>query len=105
MKEGWMNDYCRKWYTHDFLAESQKLLKKAPTRKDACITPPAEGMSNISKYSGHLLDFTCYDGNPRTSALKCASAPSCWNHILALMLAGLLCSRTLYSYIQLAPCS
>ncbi|GFU18309.1 uncharacterized protein TNCV_2323091 [Trichonephila clavipes] len=55
----------RKWYTHDFLAESQKLLVKVPTSKDADLPPPAEGMSNISKYPGHLPDFACYDGNPR----------------------------------------
>ncbi|GFY28260.1 DUF4817 domain-containing protein [Trichonephila clavipes] len=34
------------------------------------------------------------------SALKCAGAPSCWNHIRAFMLAGTLCSRTLHPYIQ-----
>ncbi|GFS59950.1 uncharacterized protein TNCV_3957461 [Trichonephila clavipes] len=39
----------------------------------------------------------------RTSELKCAGAPSCWNHIPAFMLAGTLCSRTLHPYIQLAP--
>ncbi|GFW96775.1 uncharacterized protein TNCV_2848311 [Trichonephila clavipes] len=60
---------CRKWYTLDFLAESQKLLEKAPTSKDAGLTPPAEGMSNISKYPGHLPDFACYDGNPRNQGL------------------------------------
>ncbi|GFS71169.1 uncharacterized protein TNCV_5049561 [Trichonephila clavipes] len=59
----------RKWYTHDFLAESQKLLEKVPTSKDAGLTPTAEGMSNISKYPGHLPDFTCYDGNPRKQGL------------------------------------
>ncbi|GFX37590.1 hypothetical protein TNCV_3201141 [Trichonephila clavipes] len=26
-------------------------------------------MSNISKYSGHLLDFACYNGNPRNQGL------------------------------------
>ncbi|GFS64861.1 uncharacterized protein TNCV_2000751 [Trichonephila clavipes] len=60
---------CRKWYTHDFLAESQKLLKKAPTSKNAGLTPPTKGMLNISKYPGHLPDFTCYDGNPRNHGL------------------------------------
>ncbi|GFV24668.1 uncharacterized protein TNCV_3339841 [Trichonephila clavipes] len=55
----------RKWYTHEFLAKSQKLLETAPTSKDAGLTPPAEGMSNISKYPGHLPDFAYSDGNPR----------------------------------------
>ncbi|GFV44186.1 uncharacterized protein TNCV_1825531 [Trichonephila clavipes] len=59
----------RKWYTHDFLAESQKRPEKVTTSKDAGLTPPAEGMPNISKYTGHLLDFACYDGNPRNQGL------------------------------------
>ncbi|GFU57343.1 uncharacterized protein TNCV_3635281 [Trichonephila clavipes] len=59
----------RKWYTHDFLVESQKLLEKAPNGKDAGFTPPVKGMSNISKYPGHLTDFACYDGNPRYQGL------------------------------------
>ncbi|GFS89623.1 hypothetical protein TNCV_3786931 [Trichonephila clavipes] len=29
----------RKWYTHDFLAESQKLFERAPTSKNAGLTP------------------------------------------------------------------
>ncbi|GFU09671.1 uncharacterized protein TNCV_5027171 [Trichonephila clavipes] len=58
-----------KWNTNDFLAESQKLLEKAPTSKDAGLTSPAERMSNISKYPGHLPDFNCYDGNPRNQGL------------------------------------
>ncbi|GFV69188.1 hypothetical protein TNCV_3518101 [Trichonephila clavipes] len=37
-----------------------------------------------------------------TSALKCAGAPSCWNHIQAFMLAGALCSTTLHHYIETA---
>ncbi|GFX15464.1 hypothetical protein TNCV_3303931 [Trichonephila clavipes] len=41
----------------------------------------------------------------RISPLKCAGAPSCWNHIRAFMLAGTLCRRTLHPYIQLAPYS
>ncbi|GFV92762.1 uncharacterized protein TNCV_1376121 [Trichonephila clavipes] len=57
----------RKWYTHDFLAESQKLLERGPTSKDAGLTPLAEGMSNISKYPGHLP--ACYDDNPRNQGL------------------------------------
>ncbi|GFX72340.1 uncharacterized protein TNCV_1252941 [Trichonephila clavipes] len=60
---------CRKWYTYDFLAESQKLLDKAPTGKYADLTPPAERMSNIGKYPGHLPEFTCYDGNSRNQGL------------------------------------
>ncbi|GFX06391.1 uncharacterized protein TNCV_2939191 [Trichonephila clavipes] len=64
-----MNDTRRNWYTHDFIAESQKLLEKAPSSKDAGLTPPAEGMWNISKYSGHLPDFACNDGNPRNQGL------------------------------------
>ncbi|GFY02073.1 hypothetical protein TNCV_5099341 [Trichonephila clavipes] len=32
-------------------------------------TPQAEGMSNISKYPGHLPDFACYDDNPRNQGL------------------------------------
>ncbi|GFV88905.1 uncharacterized protein TNCV_1227021 [Trichonephila clavipes] len=59
----------RKWYTYNFLAESQKLLERAPTSKDAGLTPPAEGLSNISKYSGHLSDIACYDGNPCNQGL------------------------------------
>ncbi|GFV20269.1 uncharacterized protein TNCV_989311 [Trichonephila clavipes] len=55
----------RKWYTQGFLAESQKLLERVPTIKDAGLTPPAEGLLNISKYPEHLQDITCYDGNPR----------------------------------------
>ncbi|GFW20547.1 transposable element Tc1 transposase [Trichonephila clavipes] len=50
-------------------AESQKLLEKAPTSKDAGLTPPAERMSNITKYPGHLPDFACFDGNPRNQGL------------------------------------
>ncbi|GFY36640.1 uncharacterized protein TNCV_28441 [Trichonephila clavipes] len=46
-----------------------KLLEKAPTSKDAGLTPPAEGVPNISKYPGHLPDFVCYDGNPRNQGL------------------------------------
>ncbi|GFY04832.1 uncharacterized protein TNCV_3952391 [Trichonephila clavipes] len=45
----------RNRYTHDFLAESQKLIEKAPTSKDAGLAPPVEGMSNISKYPGFRL--------------------------------------------------
>ncbi|GFV63366.1 uncharacterized protein TNCV_3286081 [Trichonephila clavipes] len=59
----------RKWYMQDFLAESQKLLERVPTSKDAGLTPPAEGMSNTSKYPGHLPDIACYDGNPRNQGL------------------------------------
>ncbi|GFV30388.1 uncharacterized protein TNCV_98631 [Trichonephila clavipes] len=59
----------RKWYTHDFLAESQKLLERAPTSKDAGLTPKAEGQSNISKYPGHLPDIACYDSIPRKQGL------------------------------------
>ncbi|GFW94972.1 uncharacterized protein TNCV_1464701 [Trichonephila clavipes] len=59
----------RKWLHAYFLAESLKLPEKAPTSKDAGLTPPADGMSNISKYSGHLPDFACYDGNPRNQGL------------------------------------
>ncbi|GFU52938.1 uncharacterized protein TNCV_1142331 [Trichonephila clavipes] len=59
----------RKWYAHDFLAKSQKLLEKVPTSKYAGLTPLVEGMSNISKYPGHLPDFACYDGNPRNQGL------------------------------------
>ncbi|GFU56074.1 hypothetical protein TNCV_3405371 [Trichonephila clavipes] len=51
------------------LRKSQKLLKKAPTSKDAGLKPPMDGMSNISKYPGYLPDFTCYDGNPRNQGL------------------------------------
>ncbi|GFX89161.1 hypothetical protein TNCV_20571 [Trichonephila clavipes] len=50
-------------------AKLQKLLKKAPTSKDACLTPPAEGMSNISKYLVHLPETVCYDGIPRNQGL------------------------------------
>ncbi|GFX84679.1 uncharacterized protein TNCV_724861 [Trichonephila clavipes] len=65
-----MNDETgRKWYTHDFLAESQKLLERAPTSKDEGLTPPAEELSNISKYPGHLPDIARYDGNPRNQGL------------------------------------
>ncbi|GFW27114.1 uncharacterized protein TNCV_93401 [Trichonephila clavipes] len=56
-------------YTHDFLAQSQKLFERAPTSKDAGLTPPAEGLSNISKYPEHLPHISCYDGNPRTHCL------------------------------------
>ncbi|GFU59217.1 uncharacterized protein TNCV_4197491 [Trichonephila clavipes] len=45
----------RKWNTQDFLAELQKLLERAPTSKGAGLTPPAKGLSSISKYLGHLL--------------------------------------------------
>ncbi|GFT53538.1 uncharacterized protein TNCV_3324981 [Trichonephila clavipes] len=60
---------CRKWYTHGSLAESQKLPERAPTSKDEGLTPPAEGLSNISKYPGHLSDIACYDNNPRNQGL------------------------------------
>ncbi|GFW61503.1 uncharacterized protein TNCV_347511 [Trichonephila clavipes] len=60
----------KKWCTHDFLAESQKLLERAPTSKDAGLTSPAEGLSNISKYPRHLPDIACYDdGNPSNQGL------------------------------------
>ncbi|GFV41562.1 uncharacterized protein TNCV_3627141 [Trichonephila clavipes] len=59
----------RKWYTHDFRAEPPKLLEREPITKDAGHTPPVEGLSNISKYSGHLPDIACYDGNPRNQGL------------------------------------
>ncbi|GFX45341.1 uncharacterized protein TNCV_1026011 [Trichonephila clavipes] len=59
----------RKWYTHDFLAESQKLLEKAPTSKDADLTPPAEGMSNINKYPEHFPYFAYYVNNPLSQSL------------------------------------
>ncbi|GFV24653.1 uncharacterized protein TNCV_3339691 [Trichonephila clavipes] len=59
----------RKWYTQDFLMELQKLHERAPTSKDAGLTPPAEGLSNISKYPGHLPDIASYDGNPRNQGL------------------------------------
>ncbi|PRD27628.1 UNVERIFIED_CONTAM: hypothetical protein NCL1_34808 [Trichonephila clavipes] len=55
--------------TYDFLAESQKLLERAPTNKDAGLTPSAERMSNIRKYNAHLPDITCYDGSPRNQGL------------------------------------
>ncbi|GFS89399.1 hypothetical protein TNCV_1809341 [Trichonephila clavipes] len=45
-------------------SRNHKLLEKAPTTKDAGLTPPAEGVSNISKYPGHLPEFACYDVNP-----------------------------------------
>ncbi|GFU13762.1 uncharacterized protein TNCV_939761 [Trichonephila clavipes] len=54
---------------HDFLAESQNLLEISPTSKDAGLTPPVEGLSNVSKYSEHLPDIACYDGNPRNQGL------------------------------------
>ncbi|GFV54212.1 uncharacterized protein TNCV_2163041 [Trichonephila clavipes] len=38
--------------------------------KDAGLTAPAEGLSNISKYPGHLPDIACYDGNPRKQGLS-----------------------------------
>ncbi|PRD28034.1 UNVERIFIED_CONTAM: hypothetical protein NCL1_33666 [Trichonephila clavipes] len=59
----------RKWWTHDFLAESQKRLERAPASKDACLTPTAEGLPNISKHPGHLPGIDCYDGNPRYQGL------------------------------------
>ncbi|GFY12425.1 uncharacterized protein TNCV_1798471 [Trichonephila clavipes] len=59
----------RKCYIHDFLVESQKLFDKAPTSKDAGLTPLVEGMSDISKLPGHLPNFDCYDGNPRNQGL------------------------------------
>ncbi|GFU74063.1 hypothetical protein TNCV_1641871 [Trichonephila clavipes] len=31
------------------------MLERAPTSKDADLTPPAEGLSNISKYPGYRL--------------------------------------------------
>ncbi|GFX42422.1 hypothetical protein TNCV_1519861 [Trichonephila clavipes] len=40
----------RKWYTHNFLAESQKLLEKAPTSKDVGLTLSEKEISNISKH-------------------------------------------------------
>ncbi|GFV32024.1 uncharacterized protein TNCV_1687971 [Trichonephila clavipes] len=59
----------RKRYTNEFLLESQKLLEREPTSKDAGLTLLAEGLSNIGKYPGHLLDIVCYDGNPRNKSL------------------------------------
>ncbi|GFS71340.1 uncharacterized protein TNCV_5050781 [Trichonephila clavipes] len=59
----------RKWYTHDFPAKSQKLFERVPTSKDAGLTSPAEGLTNISKCNGHLPDIAYYDGNPRNQGL------------------------------------
>ncbi|GFW23602.1 uncharacterized protein TNCV_4091451 [Trichonephila clavipes] len=50
-------------------AESQKLLEKVPSSKEAGLTPPAEGMWDIRKYTRHLPDFACYGGNPRNQGL------------------------------------
>ncbi|GFY24398.1 uncharacterized protein TNCV_1014461 [Trichonephila clavipes] len=49
--------------------KSQKRLEKAPTSKDADLIPPAEGLSNIREYPGHLPDIACYDGKPRNQGL------------------------------------
>ncbi|GFS90534.1 uncharacterized protein TNCV_4097351 [Trichonephila clavipes] len=59
----------RKWYTQDFLEESQKLFERAPTSKDAGLTPSAKGLSNIRKYPRRLPDIACYDGNPRNQGI------------------------------------
>ncbi|GFU69369.1 uncharacterized protein TNCV_3210331 [Trichonephila clavipes] len=59
----------KKWYTQEFLAESEKLLETAPTTKDAGLTPPTEGLSSLSKYPGHLPDIACYHGNLRNQSL------------------------------------
>ncbi|GFT74024.1 uncharacterized protein TNCV_3707601 [Trichonephila clavipes] len=59
----------RKWCTQDFLVESQKLLERVPTSKEAGLPPPGEGLSNISKYPGHLPDIAYYDGNPRNQGV------------------------------------
>ncbi|GFW62064.1 uncharacterized protein TNCV_1684951 [Trichonephila clavipes] len=59
----------RNGYTYDCLAESQKLLERASTRKDTGLTPPGEGLSNISKYPGRVPDITCYDGNSHNQGI------------------------------------
>ncbi|GFT54983.1 uncharacterized protein TNCV_2325031 [Trichonephila clavipes] len=59
----------RKWYTHGFLEESQKLLERAPTSKDAGLTPPAEDCRTSENTSPPSPDTTCYDGNPRNQDL------------------------------------
>ncbi|GFW58983.1 uncharacterized protein TNCV_2830891 [Trichonephila clavipes] len=59
----------RKWYTNNFLHESQKLLERVPTSKNTGLTPPVKGRSNIIKYPRHLPDIACYDGNPRNQGL------------------------------------
>ncbi|GFT84655.1 hypothetical protein TNCV_538821 [Trichonephila clavipes] len=99
----------RKWNTHDFLDESQKLLERAPTSTDADLTPPMEELlkelcrqERSGKCAGQFARLPRPIYRPgyavsnalRTSALKCAGAPSCWNHIRAFMLAETLCSRT-----------
>ncbi|GFV01965.1 uncharacterized protein TNCV_4979131 [Trichonephila clavipes] len=43
--------------------------KSTHSCKVASLTSPAEGLSNISKYTGHLTDFACYDDNPRNQGL------------------------------------
>ncbi|GFT95727.1 homeotic protein female sterile [Trichonephila clavipes] len=53
----------------DFLSESQKLLEKELTSKDEGLTPPTEGLSNISNYLGHLPNIACNDGNSRNQGL------------------------------------
>ncbi|GFV87915.1 uncharacterized protein TNCV_781961 [Trichonephila clavipes] len=65
----------RKWNTYDFLTESQKLIERVHTSKNASLTPLVKRLSNISKYSGHLPDIACYDGNPGNQGLVGVDGP------------------------------
>ncbi|GFU61663.1 uncharacterized protein TNCV_4522051 [Trichonephila clavipes] len=71
----------RKWYTHDFLVESQKLLERAPNSKDAGLTLPAEGLPKISTPLPPGWDIACYDGNPRNQGFHGVDG-SCVNRTL-----------------------
>ncbi|GFT58014.1 hypothetical protein TNCV_3415691 [Trichonephila clavipes] len=71
----------------DYLAESQKLLERAPTSKDTGIPPPSEGMIYISKYPGYLPDIACYNGHPRTKASSESTGPCCLDSYMTLHMA------------------
>ncbi|GFS47894.1 hypothetical protein TNCV_3598701 [Trichonephila clavipes] len=141
----------RKWYTYDFLTESQKLLERTPTisRRQASLrrrrdcrklaqprgspgyrpirrqslqpgprrsrrglckqyqrkkSGPEKSDERAGQFTGlpppiHRPGYVASNAL-RPSELKCAGAPSSWNHILAFMLAGTLCSRIGSTYCR-----
>ncbi|GFW56592.1 hypothetical protein TNCV_1863021 [Trichonephila clavipes] len=77
--------------------------------KDGDVAAPRRGQvsvpANLPDQPVQSIDLDAISNEIRTSVLKCAGAPSSWNHIRAFMLAGTLFSRTLQPYMQLAPYS
>ncbi|GFQ91674.1 hypothetical protein TNCT_200171 [Trichonephila clavata] len=73
----------RKWYKHDFLAESQKLLERAPTSKDAGLR--RRDCRTLANSSGII---SSYDGNPLNQSLVGVDW-ACVSNTLHMSRAGL----------------